>query len=975
MKDFRKEARYLADDHRDFGRSWSPNPASGWWYDGRGAEPLKRNYAPYSISNIKGDAPTGMVRELQKTSSGVVTVVTSVRIVSGFDGLCIRLYDNDGNDAAYLYTKNGAYYALGKDQTDVFLAKEDEPVGVHRIRAALDFEKKTVGWYLDEKFAGTVCLTAKHIKFYRVGTLAGHILDVKMLDTVITADYYVNESLETYRPGLLPADFETEGNVTGDGNSLVLTAPAKMTRRFSAEPGKLCAETFFFMKELRDGASFSLTADGQPVVTFLVENKGFAVNGTRLRGAADEMWYRLRFELDPAGTVLVKINGKTLDVLPLTVNRQPDALVLSASEGTVLADRFRVFPLIDYEDYCPEPKIPAGMDRYTVGMNMCSLWRTGSHVGWDCVTPYPETRPVLGYYDEGIPEVADWEIRFMLEHGVDFQLYCWYSSASDGPIKDTRLSEAIHDGYFNCKYKNLTHFALLWEAMNAAHPKSSEAFRNYFVPYWIEHFFSDSQYMRIDNRAVMAVFGSWQLMKDFGGPEGVKRELDYLRDEVKKLGYDDLIILSCGGPSDSVRDAGFDAAYAYNWGKSGCSADYTAAAIRSQLKSNLLHVVPTASTGFNNVSWAETRSELITPEDFRRLHTVFRDEFLPSFADRPEWTRRFVMLSNWNEYGEGTYLMPCEKLHGFGYLDVIRDIYTDGEKEHTDLVPTKNQLSRLSTLYPQERKMLRTQGYYKAPEPDTVLRSFTWGKLIGQGGFGASACEASLTADGHLKGFSNGADPNLYVTRKLSLPMKGVTHVRIRGKVSTPTTIEIFYLSETGPSWTQAQSFGVQLAPGKESAIAAVTRQPNLDSPITALRCDPCTAPGIDFEMIGFELLKDSRKPVFLLDGEPQPLNTPIREKDGYTLFPFNPTHIFFNRLGLYYEYIDAEKKLSFFSKDAGIVFFLGQRTAVINGEKTLLDLPIETEDGLPLLPLEVMAKVFGFRFRYKAPKLTITTK
>ena len=101
------EAYYLADDG-DYGRNWFPAPASAWWYDGRGAKELERNYAPYSISNERGEAPTGMTRELRKTAHGVVTVFASVNIKSGFDGLFIRLYDLEGNDAAVIYTKTAA---------------------------------------------------------------------------------------------------------------------------------------------------------------------------------------------------------------------------------------------------------------------------------------------------------------------------------------------------------------------------------------------------------------------------------------------------------------------------------------------------------------------------------------------------------------------------------------------------------------------------------------------------------------------------------------------------------------------------------------------------------------------------------------------------------------------------------------------------------------------------------------------------
>ena len=126
---------------------------------------------------------------------------------------------------------------------------------------------------------------------------------------------------------------------------------------------------------------------------------------------------------------------------------------------------------------------------------------------------------------------------------------------------------------------------------------------------------------------------------------------------------------------------------------------------------------------------------------------------------------------------------------------------------------------------------------------------------------------------------------------------------------------------------------------------------------------------------MGIDLMKDSKKPEFLLDGEPQPINFGCEERDGYTLFPFNPYHVFVYRLGLYYEYIASENKLSFFSKNASLVFTLDSRRVTVNGEQKLLPIPVECKDGLPMLPLELMSDVFGFKFTYKAPKLTITTK
>ena len=980
------EAYYLADDY-EYGRTWSPAPASGWWYDGRGAKPLERNYAPYSISNVKGEAPTGMVRELRKTSHGVVTVYASVNIESGFDGLFVRLYDADKNDAACLYTKNGGYYALGRNGKERFLREETRPTGKHIFKIVLNFETRKVSYTVDDVFSAELPLTAKYIKFYKIGTFAGNIIDVNMLETRIHANYAVNEKFSHYLPEAVPADWNADcgedADVRTDGTNLVLTSENKseavISRSFEPMSGRFCFESFFFMPKIEDGAKITLYAGKKTALEFSTTGGDFCVGGKSLRYARDEIWYRLRFEFDTDKKhVLIKVNGKNVETIKLPAGCaaiDSVSYALCAENAALKVDYIKLFPLIDYPDYCPKPKLPKGKDDYVIGMNMCSLWHTGSHIGWDCISPYPEIKPALGYYDEGLPEVADWEIKFMLEHGVDFQLYCWYASESNAPLKTTGLSEAIHDGYFNCKYSDMSRFALLWEAANARHPAGSEAFRRYFVPYWIEQFFSDKRYMTIDNKAVMGIFGTWQLLKDFGSPEGVKAEFDYLRSEIKKLGYDDLIVLSCGGPSTEVRDCGFEAAYAYNWGKQGYDADFTAKAIRSQQAMNLVHVVPTASTGFNNVAWAETRSPNMTAEDFKKLHTEFRDEMLPSFKDKPDWTHRFVMMSNWNEFGEGTYIMPCPKLNGFGYLDAVRDVYTKEKGPHTDDIPTANQLSRLSYLYPQERKMLRTQNYYAAPEPDKVIKKMDFGKGKTEDLWEVLGAEAELTAKGSLKGVSHSSDPNLYMKTPCSISMKGVTHVRVRGTVSKPTTVEIFYTTETGKELTQSQSFGVALAPGKDYGVCTLRNQPNLDSPITSMRVDPATVADVEFELFGLDFMKDSTRPEFYLDGAAQPINSPVQVKDGYTLFPFNPYHVLVYKLGLYYEYVDSKKELSFYSKDASIVFTIGTRNAVINGEKTLLDVPVELYDGLPMLPLEVMSRVFGFGFSYKAPKLTITTK
>ena len=75
------------------------------------------------------------------------------------------------------------------------------------------------------------------------------------------------------------------------------------------------------------------------------------------------------------------------------------------------------------------------------------------------------------------------------------------------------------------------------------------------------------------------------------------------------------------------------------------------------------------------------------------------DDFMPTLpAD--SLGRRIVMLANWNEFGEGHFLMPSA-LAGFGYVDALREVFTAGGA-HEDEVPTDAQKRRFTVLYPKD---------------------------------------------------------------------------------------------------------------------------------------------------------------------------------------------------------------------------------------------------------------------------------
>ena len=79
-------------------------------------------------------------------------------------------------------------------------------------------------------------------------------------------------------------------------------------------------------------------------------------------------------------------------------------------------------------------------------------------------------------------------------------------------------------------------------------------------------------------------------------------------------------------------------------------------------------------------------------------------------------------------------------------------------------------------------------------------------------------------------------------------------------------------------------------------------------------------------------------------------------------------------RLGAYYEWNAPEKKLSIFANHRSIFFYIGTNKAVINGETVYLDCVPYLDDGLPMVPADLICKVFGYDFKVENENLYIKT-
>lgn len=342
--------------------------------------------------------------------------------------------------------------------------------------------------------------------------------------------------------------------------------------------------------------------------------------------------------------------------------------------------------------YIPEPQ-PVKTS-LMVGAHNCPLWVTNQPQLWATVLKHPERTPALGLYTQENPEVADWETKWAVEHGISFFIYCWYRTDQGGAVK-TRFSSAIHDGLFKSKFADKMKFTLMWEnqAKGIGGVSSEQDLMTNLMPYWITNYFKHPSYVKIDNKPLLFIYRPEFLVQDLGGESNVVRAFGLMREACKKAGFDGLYLLGeyRGFEVDHLQQMkrlGLDYTFAYCWYVP--DSPKPEQAIKAQLADikrtrdlGILPEVVTASQAWSGWSDEGTIWK-IPPRDYETLLRKVKDVVLQMPTNT--LSSKLVLLDNWNEWGEGHYIAPYRE-YGFGYLDAVRKVFSTAPERHTDLIP------------------------------------------------------------------------------------------------------------------------------------------------------------------------------------------------------------------------------------------------------------------------------------------------
>lgn len=347
----------------------------------------------------------------------------------------------------------------------------------------------------------------------------------------------------------------------------------------------------------------------------------------------------------------------------------------------------------------PLPK-PLDTNNVLVGAQMCNLWKmdksSTSGGGWEKIKPFPDRQPVIGWYEEGTGIVTDWEIKMAVDHGISFFMPCWYRAKGNlgSPVKE-KLSHWM-EGLKNARYKDYIKYFLMWENINdiSCGVKDENDLLKNVTPFLIEKYFKDPCYLKVDNKPLLSVYGVSALIEELGGEKSAKESLEKMEWLCVKAGFDGLILMGnfCWGdpgtPHTNMKNAGMKYSISYHWPTFATGAvpedadTYDAGQIikghhicwEEQNKGAVENII-NCSMGWDSSPWGDSvthKKWRLTPEEFKNLMEDALFEM--SSRDKDSLAGRMILLDNWNEFGEGHYIMPVSE-YGFGYLENVRKVF------------------------------------------------------------------------------------------------------------------------------------------------------------------------------------------------------------------------------------------------------------------------------------------------------------
>ena len=1004
------EAYYIVETYTDLNHTGLPN---GWLYDNRFDLLNTNGDETYKISDSSDDQFFSFIRKFDPENDGLLRLELFIGFSSSNGGAYITFANSDEKRIVTVTEQNGKFAIVGANTVVTDITVPSVGYVLHSFTMEIDLDNNKASVIINNAFAGEVDIDADAtISRLVLGTEKAGGGSIELRHAELNKNYPLSDrfmipSTEVgqkpfgwditgdFKLGYIPSEYYH--NVYSVKAESLAGSKSTASKSFDAIYGKISFETFVLLPEKVDGASVALTSGGVEVLKFETKDGKIVMGDTVLHDYSGNVWQNLHIDANTeTGVATIYINGKKRADINFTAESFDGVNITFApdKDAVMWFDDVVLYNLYDYADYPEYPQVAESTD-YNVGVNVCWLWRdSNSGEGWDAGSGFSELDTYLGFYDEGLRETADWELKYMAEHGIDFMNVCWYSPGHDVqvPIKKMyRSYAALHEGYMYAKYSDLVKFCILWENDTRGFT-NFEQFKNIVWEYWKEYYLCDDRYMRLDNKAIITVWSKELLTEMFGGEAELKKAIEFMEEELKEMGYDGLILLfttqgrEVTGVYSSYSNLGYDGSYAYHFGAGGYDPQLQIDINQSNSENALKvssHHVPTISVGFNSLPRHETRYPLITAEDHLAVCEAAKQ--LLSTYNTGTWKDNTIMISTWNEYTEGTYIFPTEGI-GFSYLENIRKAFTNDASDHSeiDTKPTQTQVDRVTHMYPDDRNTLSWLNYEPTDESkeDNAIENYVVVKEFNSKEW---AMNHNITkysnTKGVIEGTSKSHDFGIKYTPDTPINAADVDIIHIRMKSSEKGDIELFFTTPDNTAFNSDLRFSETVSTTDEMVdyYFIVSNHSQWKGEITSIRFDPGTVIKTVFtiELIEFmkfpEVSNENKLFIYINNTEYKTgFNPVLLERGDYEVVARRQSG-FFSLMLLTHEWNRNDQTLTLHTREGKkYVFTVGSDKVLIDGREKKLGYTFSLRDGLPVFKIKALCSLLGYKYTLEGNVLMI---
>jgi hypothetical protein len=326
--------------------------------------------------------------------------------------------------------------------------------------------------------------------------------------------------------------------------------------------------------------------------------------------------------------------------------------------------------------------------------------------------------PEWGYFDEADPAWAAREIDLAADHGISAFLYDWYWYKGR-PF----LQGGLEHGFLHAPNQQRLKFALMWAnhdwvnlyparftnkpEMLASGRVSKAAFER-LTDYVISTYFTRPNYLALDGAPYFSIYDLGNFVAGLGGIDRAAEALVRFRNKVREAGFPDLHLnaISLGVPqlpgehglpdeNQAIARLGIASVSSYAWihhhdfNMSGFptldyrhAAEVNVQAWHEQAEKHGVPFFPNVSVGWDS-SPRTAQSDryeagmypwlaVLTGNSPSALEAVLKRA--RDFLDQRPRQPRLVTLNAWNEWTEGSYLLPDTK-NGSAFLEAVRAVF------------------------------------------------------------------------------------------------------------------------------------------------------------------------------------------------------------------------------------------------------------------------------------------------------------